>query len=79
MSGKSMVKRDVSDSFDGAMPGNCRDRHGKLVLQCGINRDKSFRAASEKHLTVLFNQVLAMAMMVTEFIEGAAPQAVVVL
>src|SRR5208282_202475 len=58
-SGKAVVEHNIGDAVDGPMTGKRDYRNSEIVLQRGINGKESFRAAPQKHLAILFDQILA--------------------
>ena len=60
---QTMIKHNVSDTFNRSMPGNSDCGNGKGMIKRRIDRNQTFDASTQKHLGILFDQVLSASMM----------------
>src|SRR5215469_2475582 len=55
---QTMIKHNVSDTFNRSMPGNSDCGNGKGMIKRRIDRNQAFDASAQKLVGVLFDQIL---------------------
>src|SRR5260370_17881049 len=66
LGGESMVEHNVCDTGNKPMAGDSSNGDRKRVFQGSIDGNEGFRAPAKEHLTVVFNQILAMSVLRSE-------------